>query len=555
MESTEHRPFVAVVGMESVGKSSLLSALTNRFAESSPSTGTTIHCQRYSDTSWDYLDTPGIVTGSDAVSVADTIKALPSADSILIVLRSYRAQTELTSLLPILGHKKVAIALTFKDKLLTMTKKEEEQSLLSWREQLGVPVCLIDGRRPDAAQRQELRTAIQQAQYLKSATASDLATFKEDKKKLWLFTFERLMGFAPLSLFLLFAPAWIAVTEANALADRFYDAVGDVLTPLLKTINVLPGPVAACLGGDYGVVSMFPFMILYALPTILIFTLLIAIYKSTGLIDRLSYGLHPWLKPFGLGGRDLVRVVMGFGCNVPAVVASRSCSSCSRGACVSAISFGSACSYQLPATLAVFSSTGHLWLGPVYLAVLAVTTLTYLRLTTSKAYRQAQNAMLLPELGNLRLPHWGSIGRESLQTLRDFTLMALPIFTVICVVAGLLQWSGALDIMTRVLSPVMALFNLPPEATLSVVLGAVRKDGLAIGLLDGDWSSMKVPLETPVQVLTVVYLAGVMLPCLVTLWTIAKEMKYRFAIKMVAKQAGYAAAFSLCIAWIGCLFL
>lgn len=40
----------------------------------------------------------------------------------------------------------------------------------------------------------------------------------------------------------------------------------------------------AVLGGDYGVVSMFPFLMLYALPTILIFTGLIAVYKSTGLL-------------------------------------------------------------------------------------------------------------------------------------------------------------------------------------------------------------------------------------------------------------------------------
>ena len=107
---------------------------------------------------------------------------------------------------------------------------------------------------------------------------------------------------------------------------------------------------------------MLPFLLLYALPTVVVFTVLIEIYKSTGLIDRLSYALHPWLKPFGLGGRDLVRVVMGFGCNVPAVVATRSALSCSRCTCVSAISFGSACSYQLPATLAVFAASGYLWL-------------------------------------------------------------------------------------------------------------------------------------------------------------------------------------------------
>ena len=105
------------------------------------------------------------------------------------------------------------------------------------------------------------------------------------------------------------------------------------------------------------------------------------------------------------------------------------------------------------------------------------------------------------------------------------------------------------------MAPVMAVFNLPPEAALAVVLGSVRKDGLAIGLLDGDWGALKVPLDGSVQVLTAVYLAGVLLPCLVTVFTVAKEMGPRFAIKMVGRQAGFAALFALSIAWIGALIL
>ena len=183
----------------------------------------------------------------------------------------------------------------------------------------------------------------------------------------WWRALEGALSFAPLSLLLLFAPACYAVIQANAFADALYGSVSKTCEPLLAWLHLLPAPLAATLGGDYGVFAMLPFLLLYALPTIITFTVLIEIYKTTGLIDRLSSALYPWLRPFGLAGRDLVRVVMGFGCNVPAVVATRSCSSCSRGTCISAISFGSACSYQLPATLAVFAASGFLWLGPIYL--------------------------------------------------------------------------------------------------------------------------------------------------------------------------------------------
>ena len=68
----------------------------------------------------------------------------------------------------------------------------------------------------------------------------------------------------------------------------------------------------------------------------------------------------------------------------------------------------------------------------------------------------------------------------------------------------------------------MALFRLPSDAALAIVLGADRKDGIGIGLLDADWHALKVPMDQPHQILTAVYQAGVLLPCLVTMLTVVR---------------------------------
>lgn len=362
---------------------------------------------------------------------------------------------------------------------------------------------------------------------------------------------ERFVGIPIVASLLLLLPAVVAVTQANRFADWLFGPLTAWMAPLRTGIETGPAFLAALFAGDYGLVSMFPFLLLYALPTIVIFSILLALYKSTGLIDRLSSSLHPWLQPFGIGGRDLVRVVMGFGCNVPAVIASRSCASCSRGACVSAISFGSACSYQLPATLAVFAAAGMPQLGIVYLGVLAVTTLIYLRFNTPKVLRLTSNGFLLPEGDSLHAPSIGVVVREVLGDLRQFALMAIPIFAAICFAAASLAYFGILDAVARLLSPVMALFRLPGEAATAIAFGSVRKDGIAIGLLDDEWGALKVGLEGPTQVLTAVYLAGVLLPCMVTLVTIAREMRWTFALRLCLRQMAWASAFALLIAWLG----
>lgn len=356
------------------------------------------------------------------------------------------------------------------------------------------------------------------------------------------------------ALVLLFLPAVTAMLCANRFADWLYEPLKELITPLLQSISELPSLFASLLGGDYGLVAMFPFLIIYALPTIIAFSIIIAVYRSTGLIEHISRSLHPYLRVFGIGAKDLVRVVMGFGCNVPAIVASRACHSCSRGACVSAISFGSACSYQLPATLAVFAAAGIAYMGIVYLILLGLTTLIYLRVTTPKALRLANAQMKLAKVEKLRSPSYASVKEDLLDNLKQFGVMSIPIFVIICFTAAFLEWLGVLQKFGNLLSPVMSLFNLPGDAAMAVVLGSVRKDGIAVGLLDSDWSGMKVAIESPAQVLTAVYLAGVLLPCIVTLFTIAREMQWKFAIRLCARQMAWASGFSILIAWLAPVF-
>jgi len=361
----------------------------------------------------------------------------------------------------------------------------------------------------------------------------------------------KLLSSPLVSLALLFLPAVTAILCANGFADWIYEPVNTLISPLLSSISELPSFPAALLGGDYGLVAMFPFLIIYALPTIIAFSIVLTVYRSTRLIDHISTGLHPWLRFFGIGAKDLVRVVMGFGCNVPAVVESRSCHSCSRGACVSAISFGAACSYQLPATLAVFAAAGISYMGVVYLILLGITTLIYLRFTTPEFMRKANAQMTLAEPSALRRPSWRPIREDLLDNLKQFVVLSIPVFIVICFAAGFLNWLGILVKFGALLAPLMALFNLPGDAAMAVVLGSVRKDGIAVGLLNADGTGMKIALESPVQVLTAVYLAGVLLPCIVTLFTIAREMRWKFALRLCARQMVWAAGFSILIAWIG----
>ena len=278
-------------------------------------------------------------------------------------------------------------------------------------------VIPVDARNLSAEQRYEILTALQTPapfpqQYYPLPASRHIepsSTWLEHPRWGWL-----------LAIVLLLLPAIIAVGFANGVAEVLEPLVQAGLAPLIKTLELTPSLLRESLIGRYGLVTMGPLLFVWAVPTVILYALFLGAYKASGLVERMTVALHPCLSPFGLSGRDLVRVLMGFGCNVPAVISTRACSSCSRPTCVSAIAFGSACSYQFGATLGVFNAAHLPSLVVPYLAYLTLTTLIYTWLSSSKAARSAHNTLMIEQRTFLEVPRWSAIWSETQNTLNQF---------------------------------------------------------------------------------------------------------------------------------------
>ena len=349
----------------------------------------------------------------------------------------------------------------------------------------------------------------------------------------------------PLSaIILLVLPAVLAVLGANQVAGWLDPLAVAITTPLAEGIEGWPGLLWAVLAGDYGLLTMGPLLFVWAVPTVLVYSALISAYKVSGLADGIGTALHPLLRRVGLQGRDVTQVLMGFGCNVPAVVATRSCAACTRPTTVGAIAFGSACAYQLGATLAVFAAADRSSLVVPYLALLVAATLVYTRLISRPDARSRLNALLIEQRAALTWPSLATVGAEARAMVWAFFRTAVPIFFAIAMVASLLAWSGLLDAAGPLLAPAMAIFALPADAALPTVLAAIRKDGILLLAEAGTVASM-----SATQLLVATFLAGTVLPCLVTALTIGRELGLRFAGTLVLKQSAFAVTVAAAVGW------
>lgn len=540
-----------LVGLENVGKSALFRNLARAdCGDESNFRGSTVDCRRQwlDELRGELVDTPGIRVRSDSATTTLALEQLSNADRLILVVRSTDAWRELQTLLDALPplRQRVCILHTFADK-----QPPGLDALQHFcRTVLGAPCLALDARRLDELQRQRLLATIEQsaclpinaAQLLETATPSGTPAVNPPRTP-----FEHpLLGplLALCCLGLLFA---LPVYLAFQLSERVQPWLDSgLIQPIAARLESAPELLQHLLTGSYGVLSLGLYSFVWAFPVVVLIGLSVALCEESGLKDRITTALDPSLRRIGLSGQDLIPVLTGFGCNVVAVFQSRACSACSRRACIGAIAFGSACSYQIGATLSVFNASGQPLLFLPYILLLTAVSALHTRLWNGPL--DPVSSTPLSERAFLQWPSYRAVLWRLRSAVRQFLWQAMPIFLAICLVASLLDWLDALDRLGRLIAPAMALFRLPEEMAPGLIFSLLRKDGLLVLNFD---AGQPLAQLAPGQIFLLAWLASTFSACLVTLWAIGREIGTRFAITLAARQA----TSSLLVAGMLALFL
>jgi ferrous iron transport protein B len=547
------QPTIVLVGLESVGKSALFRNLTGEATgDESNFRGSTVRVRSGTLAAGRLVDTPGIRVQGDSETTRLALRQVGTADTVVLVVRGTHLQQEVTVLVDQLGvdlhGRRVALVVTFADRADTTLQRVMAQ----YQTRLGIPVALVNARNMTPDQRSRLLTVIEQAAPLATPSANrspirllPAAPVVEPQRTLlehpllapWL---------ALLALGLLFAlPVYLAYGLANWAQPLVDDwVIGPLVTSLAPLADVAP-LLFAILAGDYGLLTLGWYSFLWAFPVVLLIGVSVALTDESGLKDRITAALDPWLRRIGLNGRDLIPVLSGFGCNVVAVFQSRSCSACTRRACISLIAFGSACSYQIGASLSLFNSAGSPWLFAPYVAMLFLVGALHTRFWHGGLTQGA--ALPLAERAFLQRPTWRGVWWRVRAVLRQFLREAMPIFLLICAVGALLEFVGVTAWLSDGVAPLLGLFGLPGDVAPGLIFSIIRKDGLLV--LNQDEGAL---LHTLIagQIFILVYLASTFTACLVTLWTIRRELDGRTALAVAGRQAATALISTLVISLV-----
>lgn len=535
-----------LMGMESAGKSTLFNLLTASGASDERNfRGSTVVCRegRIADIDAGLVDTPGIRVRSDSETTRLALDALDGRDGIVMILRATHAGEEWEALRDLLPARpgRLLVLLTFADKV----KAGLEAAIDRIAAASGAAVLAVNAREADGGVRGEILSLLgQPASPPRAPQAIPVVNIVADAPPLTLFERPYLGRPAAVAcLFLLFAiPVWLAWLLSDLL-QPVADAL--IIGPLAELTAHFPPLLQNLLTGSYGLFSLGIYSFIWAFPVVLLVGVSIAATEESGLKARITAALDPWLRRVGLSGQDLIPALSGFGCNAVAVFQSRACSRCSRKACVSLISFGSACSYQTGATLSLFNSAHQPWLFAPWLLLLFITGALHTRLWHRAL--SADESARVAELTWLQRPRWRSVGRLLRNTLRQFLRQAMPLFLLICLVAGALDYAGATRWLSGAAAPLLGAVHLPPDLMPGIIFSLLRKDGMMV--LNQDGGRALQTLST-LQLLLLVWIASTLMACLVTVYTVAREIGWRFALSLVARQALSSLSAALAVAFL-----
>ena len=550
---------ILLVGNPNVGKSVLFSRLTGTRIIASNYPGTTVGFTKgylkLGEEQVEVIDVPGSYTlepGSKAEEVA--VEMLKEGDLVINVIDATNLERNLNLTLQLLERQiPVIVALNMWD---DTRHRGISIDVARLEELLGVPVVPTAGITGQGIK--ELAERLAEARVPKNAriyATSDERWLKvgdivnqvqslSHRHHRW---YERLadasshrVGGIFIALLVLFATFWfvrfIGEGIINYVAEPLFEGLW---TPVLVKLSAVLGTsgfwhdvlIGKLIGGEinyfqsFGLLSTGLYIPLAAvLPYIVGFYFVLGILEDIGYLPRLAVLMDTIMHRLGLHGYAIIPTILGFGCNVPGIMATRILESRKqRFIAATLISIGVPCAALQAMIIGLVGEQGLEYVAMVYGSLFISWLIIGLILNrTVKGF----NPELLVEIPPYRLPPWRVICEKLWLRVSGFIKEALPIVIGTVLVVNILYILGVFNAIADITAPVLTgLWGLPKETITALAVGFLRKD-VAMGML--------APLAlTAKQLVISSTVLAMFFPCVATFVILARELGVRDLLKAV----------------------
>ncbi len=260
------------------------------------------------------------------------------------------------------------------------------------------------------------------------------------------------------------------------------------------------------------------------LPYLLAFYLALSLLEDIGYLPRLGVVLDTLMHRMGLHGFSVIPILLGFGCNVPGILATRSLETRQQRFIASTlITIGIPC-VSLQAM--IFKLVGQHGIWPVIAVYAFLAAVIVILGQCLKWGMRGFLPELILEIPPYRRPRARLVAHKLYHNAKGFLLEATPLILGGILLLNMLDYLHVFDVTSRVLAPLVHdLWGLPENAILPIIMGLFRKD-VAAGML------APLALSLP-QLMTACVLLSLTFPCVATFIVLFNELGWKDTLKSI----------------------
>ena len=311
--------------------------------------------------------------------------------------------------------------------------------------------------------------------------------------------------------------------EAPLLAG--FDAISKLLSSALAADTLLFKIAKGLIDGIAGGMAI-------VLPYLLPFLFGLGFLEDVGYLPRVAFLMDALMHRLGLHGKAIVPFILGYGCNVPAVMSTRLMEDKRDRFLAAALATLVPCA----ARLAVVFGLVAFYLGPTVALVIYLFNLFVIALTGRALSRlmPEDSPGLILEMPTYRLPTLRTIFNKTWFRVREFVVEAWPLLiggSVALAMFNFLNITPFFDVLVR---PFTWILGLPIQTGVPIIFGILRKELSLVMLRQAlNVADFSVALSA-VQMVTFTVFVVFYIPCLATLAVLRRELGTRAMLLIAA---------------------
>lgn len=345
---------------------------------------------------------------------------------------------------------------------------------------------------------------------------------------------------------------WITFSSFGAWLQQLLDAGIDNLTTLVDEELIqwnVNGVIHSLIvdGIFNGVGSVLSFV-----PLIILLFFFLSMLEDSGYMARIAFVTDTLLRKIGLSGRSIVPMLIGFGCSVPSVMASRTLPSERDRKLTILLTPFMSCTAKLPVyaffTTVFFPENSGLVICLLY--ILGIATGTLVALVSKRTFLRGEAVPFVMELPNYRMPGFKNVARLLWDKARDFIERAFTVIFVASIVIWFFQTfdmhlnavqyshDSILAAVSGWIAPVFAPLGFGDwRIVTALVSGFMAKESVVstLSVLFGDTDAVMSVLST-VSAAALLVFCLLYTPCVAAIAAIRRELGNKYAIIVVIMQ-------------------